>query len=156
MVWAAMSRRAGLGSAATALAFVLAAGTGCASPARHAPVQGHPRARAAAARPQPAAVSLPRVRGGLPSPVTLRTADGIFVIAEAARTQAGHPAGFVWVNRSADMWAMMRYGHLVIMRNRLVVWQSAARYPGRDAAHMADILAGRPGIASGWVSIMAG
>jgi hypothetical protein len=67
--------------------------------------------------------------------------------ARPARAQAGHPAGFVWVNRSAGTWATMRDGHLVIMRNRAVIWQSAARYAVRDAAHMADILAGRPGIA---------
>jgi hypothetical protein len=157
MVWAAMSRRAGLGYAATALAFVLTAGTGCASPARQTPVQGHPRTRAAAAKPEPAAVSLPQLRGGLPWPVTLRTADGMFVIARdgairrlgphPARRHAGHPAGFVWVNRSAGLWATMRDGHLVIMRNRLVIWNSAGRYAVQDAAHMADILAGRPGIA---------
>jgi hypothetical protein len=41
----------------------------------------------------------------------------------------------------------MHDGHLVIMRNRSVVWQSAARYAVEDAAHMADILPGRPGIA---------
>jgi hypothetical protein len=158
MVGAAMSRRAGLGSAATALAFLLTAGAGCASPVRHTPGQGHPGARAAAAKPQPAVLSLPRVRGGLPWPVTLRTAGGMFVIARdgavrwlgparPARAQAGHPAGFVWVNRSAGTWAMTRDGHLVIMRNRAVIWQSAARYPVRDAAHMADIVPGRPGIA---------
>jgi hypothetical protein len=42
---------------------------------------------------------------------------------------------------------MMRDGHLVILRNRAVIWQSAARYAVRDAAHMDWILAGRPGIA---------
>ena len=158
MVWAAMSRRAGLGSAATALAFLLTAGAGCASSVRHTPGQGHSGAQAAAAKPQPAVVRLPRVRGALPWPVTLRTADGMFVIvrdgairwlgpARPARAQAGHPAGFVWVNRSAGTWAMMRDGHLVIMGNRAVIWQSAARYAVRDAAHMDWILAGRPGIA---------
>src|SRR5258706_154201 len=67
--------------------------------------------------------------------------------AGAARAQAGHPAGFVWVNRSAGTWAMMRGGHLVILRNRAVIWRSAARYAVRDAAHMDWILPGRPGIA---------
>jgi hypothetical protein len=41
---------------------------------------------------------------------------------------------------------MMRDGHLVIMRNRSVLWRSAGRYAVQDAAHMADILAGRAGI----------
>ncbi len=104
MVGAAVSRRAGLGSAATALVLVLTAGAGCASPVRRTPGQGHPGAQAAAAKPQPAVVSLPRVRGGLPWPVRLRTADGMFVIARdgaigwlgparPARAQAGHPGG---------------------------------------------------------------
>jgi len=107
-----MSRRAGRGSAATALVLVLMVGAGCASPARHTPGQSHLRAQPAAAKPQPAVVRLPRVRGGLPWPVTLRTADGRFVIgrdgaigwlgpARPARPKVGHPAGFVWVNRSA-------------------------------------------------------
>jgi hypothetical protein len=70
-----MSRRAGLG-AATALVIALTAGTGCAGPAaRHAPERGHPGAQVAAVEPEPAAVMLPRVRGGLPWPVTLRTTD---------------------------------------------------------------------------------
>jgi hypothetical protein len=157
MVGAALSRRAGLGFAATVLVLVLAAGTGCGSPARHTPEQGQPGARAAAANPEPAAVSLPRVRGGLPWPVTLRTAGGSYVIARdgairwlgparPARPLAGHPAGFVWVNRFAGTWAMMRGGHLVILRNRAVIWQSAGRYPVQDAAHMAAILPGRAGI----------
>jgi hypothetical protein len=158
MVGAAMSRRAGLGSAATALVLVLTAGAGCASPARRTPGPSHPGARPAAAKPQPAVVSLPRVRGGVPWPVTLRTAGGMFVIgrngavrwlgaAQPARAHAGHRAGFVWVNRSAGTWAMIRHGRLVIMRNRAVIWRSAARYAVRDAAHMDWILAGRPGIA---------
>jgi len=41
----------------------------------------------------------------------------------------------------------MRDGRLVIMRDRSQIWQSAARYAVRDAAHMADILPGQPGIA---------
>ncbi len=158
MVGAAVSRRAGLGSAATALVLVLTAGAGCGSPVRRTPGHGHPGAQAAAAKPQPAVVSLPRVRGGLPWPVRLRTADGMFVItrdgairrlgpAQPTRPQVGHPAGFVWVNRSAGTWATMRLGHLVIMRNRAVIWQSAARYAVQDAAHMDWILLGRPGIA---------
>ncbi|HEY5987653.1 MAG TPA: hypothetical protein VIV12_14955, partial [Streptosporangiaceae bacterium] len=159
MVGAALSRRAGLAYAATALVLVLMAGTGCGSPARHTPEQGQPRSPAAAAKPANSpTVLLPRVRGGLPWPVTLRTAASRFVIArngairwlgpaQPARPQASHPAGFVWVNRSAATWATMHYGHLVIMRNRSVIWQSAARYAVQDAAHMADILPGRPGIA---------
>ncbi len=158
MVGAALSRRAGLGSAAAALLVVLTAGTGCGSPARHTPEQQQPRAQAAAAKPEPATVSLPRVRGGLPWPVTLRTTDGMLVIArngtidwlrpaQPARAQAGHPAGFVWVNRSAGTWAMMRNGRLVIMQNRAVIWQSAGRYAVQDAAHMGPVVAGRPGIA---------
>ncbi len=158
MVGAALSRRAGLGSAATALMLVLMAGTGRGSPARHTPEHGQSPAQAAAVEPERAIVSLPRVRDGLPSPVTLRTADGTFVIArngairrlrpaQPARAQVGHSAGFVWVNRSAGTWATMHYGHMVIMRNRSVIWQSAARYAVQDAAHMAEILPGRPGIA---------
>jgi hypothetical protein len=160
MVGAAMSRRAGLGSAATALVLALTAGTACGSlPARHTLQQGHPPAQAAAQELKPAAVVLPRVRGGLPWPVTLRTADGTFVIArngaihwlrpalQRPRAPAGHPAGFVWVNQPAGTWAAMRRGHLVIERNRAVIWHSAGRYPVPDAAHMNTILAGRPGIA---------
>jgi len=160
MVGAARSRRAGLGSTATALVLALAAGTGCGSPApRHTPEHGHPGAQVAAPKPKPAAVSLPRVRGGLPWPVELRAADGRYVIARSGaihrlrpaaqrtRTRVHHPAGFVWVNQAAGTWATMRGGHLVIMRNRSVIWQSAARYPVQDAAHMNDILVGRPGIA---------
>jgi hypothetical protein len=159
MVWAAVGRRAGLRSAATALALVLMAGTGCTSPARHAPKQEQPRAQAAAAQPaRSRTVLLPRARGGLPWPVTLRDAHDRFVIARngvirwlgparRARTQVGHPPGFVWVNRSAGTWARMDDGHLVIMRNRAVIWHSAGRYAVQDAAHMADIVPGRPGIA---------
>jgi hypothetical protein len=98
------------------------------------------------------------MRGGLPWPVTLRTADGRYVIARSGamrrlgparpeRAGASHPAGFVWVSRSAGIWAIMRDGHLVIMRNRAVIWRSAARYQVQDAADMTEILPGRPGIA---------
>src|SRR5258708_22367884 len=108
MVGAAMSRRAGLGSAATALVLVLTAGVGCGSPVRRTPGHGHPGAQAAAAKPQPAVVSLPRVRGGVPWPVRLRTAGGMFVVARdgavrwlgppwPARAPAGPPAGFLLV-----------------------------------------------------------
>src|SRR5262249_1072144 len=65
----------------------------------------------------------------------------------SARPQVGHPAGFVWVNRSAGTWATIRDSHLVIMRNRSVIWQSTARYAVQDAAHMDWIVPGRPGIA---------
>jgi hypothetical protein len=159
MIGAAVSRRPGLGSVATALVLALTAGSGCASsPARLTSQPGHPRAQPAAREPEPVRVFLPRVRGGLPWPVTLRAADGRYVIGRsgvirqlrvaARRTsvRVRHPAGFVWVNQSSGMWAMMRGGHLVIMRNRAVLWQSAARYPVKNAAHMADIVAGRPGI----------
>ena len=159
MIGAAMSRRAGL-EAATALVLALTAGTGCAGPAtRHAPERGHLGVQVAAAEPEPAAVSLPRMRGGLPWPVALRTADGMYVIgrngairqlrpaAPYSRARAVHPAGFVWVNRPADTWATMRGGRLVIVRNRAVIWQSTQRYPVQDAAHMNQILTGRPGVA---------
>jgi hypothetical protein len=159
MIGAAMSRRAGLGVAA-ALVLTLTAGTGCAGPvARHAPEQGHPGAQVAAAEPEPATVSLPRVRGGLPWPVALHTGDGVYVIgrsgaihslrpaASHARAQVHHPAGFVWVDRFAGSWAVMRGGHLVIGRDRAVIWRSAARYLVQDAAHMNQILTGRPGVA---------
>lgn len=160
MVGAAMSRRAGLGSVATALAVALTAGTGCGSPAaRHAPEQGHLGARVAAQEPKPVAVSLPRIRGGLPWPVALQTAQGRYVIARSGvirwlgaaarhvRAPLRHPAGFVWVDRFAGTWAVMRGGHLVIGRNRAVLWQSAARYQVKDAAHMNQTLTGRPGVA---------
>lgn len=159
MIGAAMSRRARLG-AATALVLALTAGTGCASPAAHqAPKRGHPGAQVAAVEPEPTAVSLPRVRGNLPWPVALHTADGVYVIARsgvihwlrpaAQRTRARvhYPAGFVWVDRFAGTWAVMRGGHLVIGRNRAVLWQSAERYTIQDAAHMNQILTGRPGVA---------
>ena len=124
MVGAALSRRAGLGYAATALVLVFLAGTGCGSPARQTPKQGQPRGRAVAAQlAKSPTVLLPRVWGGLPWPVTLRTAAGRFVIArngairwlgpaEPARPQVAHPAGFVWLNRSAGTWATIRHGHL--------------------------------------------
>jgi len=158
MVGAALSRRAGLGSAAAALVFALMAGTGCGGPAGQSPGQGQQRTQAAAVMPEPPGASLPRVRGGLPWPVTLRTAAGRYVIARSGamrrlgpagleRARASHPAGFVWVNRRSGTWAIMRDGHLVIMRNRAVIWQSAARYKVQDAADMAEILPGRPGIA---------
>jgi hypothetical protein len=160
MVGAALSRRAGLGSTAAALVLALMAGAGCGSPAaRHAPQSGHLLAEVAAQEPRPAAVTLPRVRGGLPWPVTLRTAAGIYVIARSGaihwlrpalrrpRAPTGHPAGFVWVNQSRGTWAMMRHGHLAIMRDRTVIWRSTERYLVQDAAHMNIILTGRPGIA---------
>jgi hypothetical protein len=159
MIGAARSRRAGLG-AATALVLALAAGTGCAGPsAHHAPKRGHPGGQVAAVEPEPAAVWLPRVRGGLPWPVALHTADGRYVIARSgvirwlgpaaphSRAQVRHPAGFVWVDRFAGIWAVMRGGHLVIGRDRAVIWQSVARYQVKDAAHMNQILTGRPGVA---------
>ena len=159
MIGAAKSRCAGLGSA-TALLLALAAGSGCGSPPAHStPEQGHSRVPVAAQRPLPVRVLLPRVRGGLPWPVALHTADGVYVIgrngaihqlrpaAQRPRAPVHHPAGFVWVNRFAGTWAAMRGGHLVIMRNRAVLWHSAARYPVQDAAHMNTILTGRPGVA---------
>jgi hypothetical protein len=159
MVGAALSRRVGLGSTATALVLALTAGAGCGSPAaRHRPQHGHLHAQAAAQEPKPAAVTLPRVRGGLPWPVTLRTAGGMYVVARSGvihwlrpalrrpRAPAGHPAAFVWVNRPGGTWATMRHGHLVIMRDRAVIWQSTGRYLLHDAAHMNTILTGRPGI----------
>ena len=161
MVGAAVSRRAGLGSAVTALMVALIAGAGCASPAvRHAQEHVRPRAQAIAQEPKFAVVTLPRVPGGLPWPVTLRTADGSYVIARSGaihrlrqpaaqrpRASVRHPAGFVWVNQLAGTWATMRHGHLVIMRNQTVIWQSTARYAVQDAAHMYPILTGRSGIA---------
>jgi hypothetical protein len=158
MVRAAMSRRAGPGTAVAALAITLMAGSGCGSPAaRHAPEQGHLALFVAAVAPKPAIVSLPRVRGRLPWPVALRTADGTYVVARSGaihwlrpavrpRAQVHHPAGFIWMNRHAGTWAAMRDGHLVILRNREVIWRSTARYAVRDAAHMADIVIGRPGV----------
>jgi hypothetical protein len=159
MIGAAMRRCAGLGSA-TALVFALAAGSGCAGPAaRSMPEQGQPGASAVVPKPASARVSLPRVRGGLPWPVVLQTADSRYVIARsgaihplraaAQRTRARvhYPAGFVWVNRLSGTWAMMRRGHLLIVRNGAVIWRSAARYAVQDAAHMGVIVAGRPGIA---------
>ncbi|HEY3036519.1 MAG TPA: hypothetical protein VGJ54_17910, partial [Streptosporangiaceae bacterium] len=105
MIGTAMSRRAGLG-AATALVIALTAGTGCAGPAaRHAPERGHPGALVAAVEPEPAGVTLPRVRGGLPSPIVLQTARGRYVIARSGvirwlgpaaqhvRAPVRHPAG---------------------------------------------------------------
>ena len=160
MVGAAMSRRAGLGSAATALSFALVAGTGCASPAvHHALEHGRRHAPTIAQEPKSAVVTLPRVPGGLPRPVRLRTADGSYVIARSGvihmlrpalrrpRATIGPPAGSVWVNWPAGTWAMMRRGHLAIARNKTVLWQSTARYRVQDAAHMYPILTGRPGIA---------
>ena len=108
--------------------------------------------------PRPVAVSPPRIVGGLPWPVALRTAHGRYVIprsgvirwlgpARHSRARVGHPAGFVWVNQAAGIWAAMRGGHLVILRNRAVLWRSAARYAVQDAAHMNMILVGRPGVA---------
>src|SRR5262249_30657737 len=133
--------------------------TACASPvAHHAPAHRRSPAQVAAVEPKPAAVTLPRVHGGLPWPVVLRTAGGVYVIARSGaihrlrpvqhtRTQARHPAGFVWVNRPAGTWAMMRGGHLVILRDQAVIWQSTGRYPVQDAAHMNTIVTGRPGVA---------
>ena len=156
----AVRRRVGLGLAATALVLALTAGAGCGSPAaRHTPQHGQMRAQAAAEEPKLAAITLPGVRGGLPWPVTLRTAGGMYVIARSGtihwlgpdlqrtRAPAGHPAGFVWVNPAGGIWATMRRGHLVIMRDRTVIWQSKERYRVQDAAHMGTILTGRPGIA---------
>lgn len=109
-------------------------------------------------RAEPTVVTLPRVRGGLPWPITLRTADGMYVIARSGaihwlrpalrrrRAPVGHPAGFLWVNWPAGTWAAMRRGHLVIVRDQAVIWRSAARYAVQDAAHMNTILTGRPGI----------
>jgi hypothetical protein len=91
--------------------------------------------------------------------VALHTADGMYVIGRSgaihqlrpaaphSRAQVRHPAGFVWVDRFAGIWAVMRGGHLVIGRDRAVIWQSAARYAVQDAAHMNRILTGRPGVA---------
>jgi hypothetical protein len=116
MIGAAKSRHAGVG-AATALVLALTAGTGCGSPAaRHAPEQGHSGAHVAAVQPEPVAVSLPRVRGGLPWPVALQTAQGRYVIARSGvirwlgpaaqrrRAPVSHPAGFVWVNQPSATW----------------------------------------------------
>jgi hypothetical protein len=66
---------------------------------------------------------------------------------QRTRAPAVHPAGFVWVNQPGGTWATMRHGHLVIMRDRTVIWQSTERYRVQDAAHMGTILTGRSGIA---------
>jgi hypothetical protein len=158
MIGAALSRRAAAWSMAAALA--LAAGAGCASrPVHRAAELRHPGARVVARQSESVRASLPRVGSGLPSPVMLRTADGAYVIARsgtirrlprtAQRTpaQVHHPAGFVWVKRSSGTWAMTRRGHLLIVRNRTVIWRSASRYAVQDAAHIAVIVVGRPGIA---------
>jgi len=42
----------------------------------------------------------------------------------------------------------MRRGHLVIVRNRTVLWRSTHSYRVKDAAHMNEVLTGRPGIAT--------
>jgi len=153
-----MSSHAGPGVAVTALVITLMAGSGCGTPARHAAERRHPGVLTAAVEPRPAIVPLPRVRGGLPWPVALRTADGTYVVARSGairwlqpgvqqtRAQVHHPAGFIWMNRHAGTWATMRRGHLVLLRNREVIWQSTARYAVKDAAHMADIVIGRPGV----------
>src|SRR5260370_33627390 len=128
MVGAALSRRAGLGSAAAALVFALMAGPGCGGPAGHSPGQGQQRTQAAAVMPEPPGASLPRVRGGLPWPVTLRTAAGRYVIARSGamrrlgparpeRAGASHSAGFGWGDRRSGTWASMGDGHLAILRN---------------------------------------
>jgi hypothetical protein len=89
----------------------------------------------------------------------MRTSGGRYAIARSgtirwlgpARRRVGaavsHPAGFVWVNWPAGAWATMRRRHLVIMRNRAVLWRSTYRYRVQDAAHMNYVLTGRPGIA---------
>jgi hypothetical protein len=108
MIGAAMSRRAGLG-AATALVLVLAAGTGCAGPAaRHAPERGHLGVQVAAAEPEPAAVSLPRVRGGLPWPVALRTGDGMYVIGRTGAIRQLRPAAPYSRSRAATRRGLSR------------------------------------------------
>lgn len=156
---AAISRRAGLGLAGTALTIALAAGTGCGSSAPHMVLQGHPRAQAVAVEPEPVSLLLPRVPGGLPWPVKLSTADGSYVIARSGvihplpptarhlHARVAYPAGSVWRLGLAGVWAAMRSGHLVIFRNREVIWQSAARYAVRYADSMNMLLAGRPGVA---------
>jgi hypothetical protein len=163
MIGAAMSRRAGSRPAATALvlAFALACAAGCAShPAPRPTDRAQPGALMVAQGSPLIPASLPHVHGGLPSPVVLRTASGAYVIgrsgairrirpAQRLRAQVHHPAGFVWVNRRAGIWAMMRRGHVLIVRNRTVIWRSAQRYRVQDAAHMGVIVAGRPGIALG-------
>lgn len=170
---AVASRRVGLGSAVTALVLTLAA-AGCVSPAaRHSAASEHLGAQTAVRELRPAAVTiprgrgsmprpvtLPRVAGGLPRPVTLRTSGGDYGISRrgtirwlgTARRRAhpavSHPAGFVWVSWPVGAWATMRRGHLVIVRNRTVLWRSTHSYRVKDAAHMNEVLTGRPGIAT--------
>jgi len=65
---------------------------------------------------------------------------------ERIRARVHYPAGYVWVNLQAGIWATMRRGHLVILRDQTELWRSARRYLVQDAANMNVILAGRPGI----------
>jgi hypothetical protein len=61
------------------------------------------------------------------------------------RARVRHPAGFVWMNKRAATWANVRRGRLVIVRNRAVIWQSAARYAVQDAASQWVMLRRRAG-----------
>src|SRR5262249_45697339 len=124
MIGAATRRRAGV-RLATALFLALAAGAaGCGTARTQRTAQGQhsarradPRAHLAAVRTQSVRVELPQVRGGVPSPVELRTARGDYVVTRSGaihrltsaslhvRQRFHHPAGYVWVNRSAGTWA---------------------------------------------------
>jgi len=166
MIGAATRRRAGV-RLATALFLALAAGAaGCGTARTQRTAQGQhsarradPGAHRAAVRTQSVRVQLPQVRGGVPSPVELRTARGDYVVTRSGaihrlasaslhvRQRVHRPAGYVWVNRSAGTWAKMHQGHLLIVQDRTVIWRSAARYAVQDAAHMTDIVAGRAGVA---------
>jgi len=138
----------------------LAVLAGCASSADHPASRARPGSRpnlqvAALKRPVTGSASLPRIKGGLPWPVVLHTNAGRYLIGRdgvirrlgMAPPRASGPPGLVWVNWPAHAWAIVRAGHLEIVRNRKVLWRSARAYRVGTAGKMNTIVTSRAGIA---------
>jgi hypothetical protein len=73
--------------------------------------------------------------------------DGVIRRLGMAPARASGPPGFVWVNWPARAWAIVRAGHLEIVRHQTILWRSARAYHVRTADQMNQILTSRFGIA---------
>ena len=134
---------------------------GCASPAGRLAAGGarsrarpHPQV-AGLRRPAARPASLPRIKARPPWPVVLHTNAGRYLVERdgvirrlgRARARVSGPPGFVWVNWPAHAWAIVRAGHLEIVRRQEVVWRSARAYRVGSAGNMNTILTSPAGIA---------
>ncbi len=106
--------------------------------------------------------SFPAGPKGLPWPVVLKIRgfapralailrdgriEAVPPLPRAAVRQIERPPGFVWVSSSRGTWADVRRGHLVILRDRRVLWRSSRRYGGPPGKRFTTIEVSAHGVA---------